>query len=189
MKMKKNNRFNKKPERISVDQYYLNIAKEVASRSTCIRRNYGAVIVNNDQIISTGYGGSPRGTRNCIDIGICVRKELDVPKGEHYEWCRAVHAEQNAIIHASRRDTIGSKLYLVGLDYETKEILTDGEPCKICKRMIINAGVETVVVLVGKNKIKEILVSKWVKESLGEIIKTPKGWKPTKPKGYGYTRY
>ena len=109
--------------RISKPQYYLNIAKEVARRSTCLRRHYGAVIVNNDQIVSTGYAGAPRRTVNCTEVGSCVRIKLGVPKGEHYEWCRAVHAEQNAVIHAARFDMIGATLYLAGVSPETGEVI------------------------------------------------------------------
>ena len=103
-------------ERIQKDEYYLNIAHEVAARSTCLRRRYGAVIVNNDEIIATGYNGAPRGEPNCIDRGFCKREELNVPKGERYELCVAVHAEQNAIISAARRDMIGGTIYIVGLE-------------------------------------------------------------------------
>ena len=112
-------------KRIDKDNYYLNIAFEVARRGTCLRRNYGAVIVNRDEIISTGYTGSPRGADNCIDIGYCIRQELEVPSGERYELCRSVHAEMNALIHASRREVIGGSLYLVGFDQIKREELND----------------------------------------------------------------
>ena len=92
--------------------YYLDIAETVAERSTCLRRCYGAIIVNNDEIISTGYNGAPRGRKNCIDLGRCIREELKIPSGERYELCRSVHAEQNCIISASRRDMLGATLYL-----------------------------------------------------------------------------
>ena len=113
-------------ERISKDNYYLNIAFEVSQRGTCIRRNYGAVIVNHDEIISTGYTGAPRGSRNCVDIGYCVRSNMGVPSGERYELCRSVHGEMNAIIHASRRDVIGGIMYLMGMDMENMRPLQEG---------------------------------------------------------------
>lgn len=128
--------------RIGKYQYYLNIAKSVAARSTCIRRQYGAVIVNGDEIISTGYNGTPRGEVNCCDVGTCWREENKVPHGERYEACRSVHAEQNAIISAARKDMLGATLFLVGLE-DGKVI--DAEPCEICRRMIANAGILNVV--------------------------------------------
>lgn len=123
-------------------QYYLNIAEQVAKRSTCLRRQYGAVIVNNDEIISTGYNGSARGEKNCCDVGECWREAHGIPHGEQYEKCVAVHAEQNAIISASRKDMIGSTLYLVGFENGT---LIDAQPCLICRRMIRNAGIQNVI--------------------------------------------
>ena len=119
--------------------YYLDIAETVLERGTCLRRNYGAIIVKNDQIISTGYVGAPRGRQNCIDMGVCVRENLKVPRGERYELCRSVHAEQNAIIHASRDDMIGSVLYLVGKDVKTGDYVENASACSMCKRMIINS--------------------------------------------------
>ena len=134
-------------ERPDKDHYYLNIAREVARRSTCLRRWYGAVIVKNDQIISTGYAGAARGAVNCTDIGTCPRTQANIPRGERYELCRSVHAEMNAIIHAARSDMIGSTLYLAGIDPETGEVVSGSMPCKICCRLIINAGIATVKVL------------------------------------------
>ncbi len=134
-------------ERPDKDRYYLNIAREVSRRSTCLRRWFGAVIVKNDQIISTGYAGAARGARNCSDLGVCRRQLAGIPRGERYELCRSVHAEMNAIIHASRADMIGSTLYLVGIDAVTGDVIDGGKPCKICTRLIINAGIETVKVL------------------------------------------
>lgn len=144
--------------RIGKDQYYLNIAKEVARRGTCLRRNYGAVIVKNDEIISTGYTGAPRGFDNCCDLGVCKREELKIPSGERYELCRSVHAEANAIISASRKDMIDSTLYLVGLDAKTGEIVsgTQADCCKMCRRMVINAGIEKVVIADGDNKVDSL---------------------------------
>lgn len=135
----------KKDERISKDLYYLNIAKDVCMRGTCLRRNYGAVIVKNDEIIATGYTGAPRGRKNCCEIGKCIRNELNVPRGERYELCRSVHAEMNAIISASRKDMIGATLYLFGMDVETGNPVPKPRPCTLCERMIINAGIKTVV--------------------------------------------
>lgn len=173
-------------KRVSEIQYYLKIARVVAARSTCLRRNFGAVIVRDKQIVSTRYGGAPRGTANCNEIGICVRQMLRAPRGEHYEWCRAVHAEQNAIIHASRMLSIGANLYLVGLDYETQKIITDAEPCHICKRMIINAGIGRVFIMTGENESKKFEVKEWANQNLGEIKRVKGRWVPVMPKGYGY---
>lgn len=130
--------------RISKTQYYLDIAEAVSKRSTCARRNYGAVLVQNDEIISTGYNGAPRGEANCCDTGICRREELKVPKGERYELCVAVHAEQNCIISASRRDMIGADLYIVGLEADGSGYAS-GEPCLICQKLIKNAGISRVI--------------------------------------------
>lgn len=124
------------------DDYYLEIARAVSARSTCLRRKYGAVIVKDDEIVSTGYNGAPRGTDNCCDMGGCWRSEHKVPHGERYEVCRGVHAEQNAIISASREKMMGGTLYLVG--FEDGEPIKS-EPCLICYRMIINAGITKVV--------------------------------------------
>lgn len=135
-------------KRISKDMYYLKIAEAVLERSTCLRRKYGAVIVKNDEVIATGYNGSPRGEPNCIDIGICERDRLGVPKGERYELCVAVHAEQNAIISASRRDMVGSTIYIVGKEVATGEY-ADPTPCLICRKLIKNAGIFRCVGLIN----------------------------------------
>lgn len=127
--------------RISKEQYYLNIAIEVASRGTCLRRNSGAVIVKNDQIISTGYTGSARGLPNCIEVGYCIRNQLGYKPGEGYDVCHSVHAEENAIIQAPRDLMIGSKLFLSTVTYDTKQIYVDSFCCNRCKRMVINAGI------------------------------------------------
>lgn len=131
--------------RISKDEYYLQIAAAVAQRSTCLRRQYGAVLVKNDEIISTGYNGAARGEANCCDVGRCWREEHKIPHGEQYEKCVAVHAEQNALLSASRRDTIGATLYLAG--FENGRALFGGElePCAICAKLIKNAGVTSIV--------------------------------------------
>ena len=126
--------------------YYLDIAETVLERGTCLRRNFGAIIVSNDQIISTGYVGAPRGRRNCCDINYCTRQKLEIPRGERYEMCRSVHAEANAIIHAARVDMIKGTLYLVGKENDTGEYVKDASPCALCRRMIINAGISNVIV-------------------------------------------
>ena len=122
-------------------KYYLSIAKEVSKRSTCLRRQYGAVIVKNDEVVSTGYNGAPRGEPNCCDVGNCWRETNNIPHGERYEECVAVHAEQNAIISASRNDMNGGILYLYG---EENGAPIKSCPCKICQRMIKNAGLTVI---------------------------------------------
>ncbi len=131
--------------RISKAEYYLGIAEAVAKRSTCLRRQYGAIIVKNDEIIATGYNGSPRGSDNCCDVGYCWREENNIPHGEQYEACLAVHAEQNAIISASRRDAIGATLYLVGFENGKRIPAEQVKPCKTCEKMIVNSGITKVV--------------------------------------------
>ena len=133
-------------ERRDKINYYLDIAEAVTGRGTCLRRNFGAVIVKNDTIISTGYVGAPRGRANCNELHYCTREKLQVPRGERYELCRSVHAEQNAFINASRSEMLGATLYLVGLEYKDGSYVQNANPCAMCKRMIINAGIETVVV-------------------------------------------
>ncbi|MFA6315780.1 MAG: dCMP deaminase family protein [Elusimicrobiota bacterium] len=182
--MKRASRPRREPRRISKDQYYLNIAKETSRRSTCLRRHYGAVIVNNDQIVSTGYAGAPRKTANCGEIGSCIRIKLNVPKGEHYEWCRAVHAEQNAIIHSARFDMIGATLYLVGTTPDGGEVIEGAEPCRICKRMIINAGITRVVVQTSPGRMKEEWADDWIRTNLRELRKVRGKFVPVMPKGY-----
>jgi dCMP deaminase len=174
----------KRPGRVSADQYYLNIAREVAGRATCLRRQFGAVIVKSKQIVSTGYCGAPRGTVNCSDVGFCLRNELGAKKGEHYEWCRSVHGEANAIIHASRFDMIGATLYLVGLETPTGEIVADAEPCRMCKRMIINAGIEHVIIQAGVDTVRRVAVEEWVRNRLGEFTVTDGKLVPVRPDGY-----
>ncbi len=134
-------------DRLSKDSYYLNIALEVSKRGTCLRRNHGAVIVNHDSIVSTGYSGAARGAKNCTAIGSCRREELEVPAGERYELCRSVHAEMNAIIHASREECMGGTLYVVGIDHQGGKMVPKLQPCALCKRVIINAGIVRVVSL------------------------------------------
>ena len=148
--------------RTSKQNYYLDIADAVLERSTCMRRKYGAIIVRNDEIISTGYNGAPRGRKNCSDLGVCTRETLKIPSGERYELCRSVHAEANAIISASRRDMIGATIYLVGRDAKTGELLTDAMSCSMCKRHIINSGIENVVIRTGPESFRIISVAEWI---------------------------
>ncbi len=142
--------------------YYLDMAEVALERGTCLRRNFGAVIVKNDVIISTGYTGAPRGRANCIDRGICLREQMQIPRGERYEFCRSVHAEANAIISASREEMLGSTLYLVGRDMKTGEIMTDANSCTMCKRLIINAGISQVVIRRDHDTYQIIDVEEWV---------------------------
>lgn len=151
-------------DRVNKPNYYLDIAQTVLKRSTCLRKRYGAIIVRNDAIVSTGYNGAPRGRANCIELGFCVREHLNIPRGERYELCRALHAEQNAIINASRDQMLGATLYLVGEDSQTGELLTDVCSCAMCKRMIINSGIEKVVIRTSPNAFTNIDVRQWVRE-------------------------
>lgn len=132
-------------ERPSWTEYFLDIAKAVGRRSTCLRRQYGAIIVKDKIIISTGYNGAPRGDDNCIDLGACEREKCNVPKGERYELCVAVHAEQNAIINADPEKMKDATIYIVG--YNIDGTLASGEPCLLCRRMIKNAMLAKVVYL------------------------------------------
>ena len=148
--------------RIDKENYYLDIAQTVLERSTCQCAQYGALIVRNDEIVSTGYNGAPRGRSNCIDLGYCIREKMNIPQGERYELCRSVHAEANAIISAARRDMIGSTLYLVGRDARTGDLLPDAMCCSMCKRQIINAGIDRVVIRVDEKIYRTIPVSDWI---------------------------
>ena len=141
--------------------YYLDMADVARERSTCLRRTYGAVIVKNDSIVSTGYSGAPRGRANCIDLGFCMREKINIPHGERYEFCRSVHAEANAIIAASREQMLGATLYLVGREADGK-LMPDANSCTMCKRMIINAGIEQVVVRRTPDTYEVIDVADWV---------------------------
>jgi len=149
-------------ERKDKDNYYLDIAETVMIRSTCRRRRYGAIVVLNDEIIATGYNGAPRGRKNCLDRGVCMRDELGIPSGERYELCRSVHAEANAIISAARRDMIGATLYLSGRDAKTDEPLDDTEPCSMCRRLIINAGIVKTICRTEQGKYIVINTRDWV---------------------------
>ena len=148
--------------RVDKNNYYLNIAEATLERGTCLRRNYGSVIVKNDEVIATGYVGAPRGTKNCIDIGVCKREELKVPRGQQYELCRSVHSEMNAIISAGRKDMIGATIYLCGKELSTGDYVSNSEPCILCKRMIINAGIETVIIRDSKSNYRIMKVQDWI---------------------------
>ena len=149
-------------ERRDKDNYYLDLAEIVSQRCTCIRRHYGAVIVKNDEVMSTGYVGAPRGRKNCSDLGICIREKLQIPRGERYELCRSVHAEANAIISCSRDKMIGASLYLTGKECSTGEYIKNSCCCSMCKRMVINAGIAYVYVRDDKDNYRKIDVNDWI---------------------------
>ena len=144
--------------------YYLDIAQTVLERGTCLRRNVGAILVKNDVIISTGYAGAPRGRANCSDLGFCRREQLGIPRGQRYELCRSVHAEANALISASRERMIGASLYLTGVDARTGEYVEKSSCCSMCKRMVINAGIEHVYIRDTKNEYRKVDVEDWIRE-------------------------
>ena len=148
--------------RVSKHNYYLDIAQTVAERSTCLRKMYGAIIVKDDEIVSTGYNGSPRGRKNCNDIQYCMRDKLNIPRGERYELCRSVHAEANAIIAAARDRMLGATLYMVCVDPTNGEIVSGTSSCMMCKRMVINAGIARVVIRDNKNEFRIISVEDWI---------------------------
>lgn len=150
--------------RIAKENYYLDIAETVLKRATCLRRCYGAIIVKNDEIVSTGYNGAPRGRRNCTDLGYCTREALCVPSGERYELCRSVHAEANCIISAARSDILGGTLYLAGRDAKTGRLLPDATSCSMCRRLIINAGIQRVVIRRTPTEYTVVLVEDWIRE-------------------------
>lgn len=143
--------------------YYLDLAEVVSKRSTCLRRRYGAVIVRNDEVISTGYVGAPRGRQNCSDLNYCVRNKLGIPRGERYELCRSVHAEANAIISASREKAMDSTLYLAGTEVDTGEYVKNSCCCSMCKRLVINAGIKTVIIRDDNTHYRKIDVDDWIK--------------------------
>ena len=149
-------------DRVSKINYYLDIAETVSERSTCLRKHYGAIIVKDDAIVSTGYNGAPRGRKNCSDLGYCMRDKLNIPRGERYELCRSLHAEANAIIAASREEMLGATLYMSCVDPKTGELVTDTCSCMMCKRMILNAGIATVVIRTGKDTYKTVATIDWI---------------------------
>lgn len=148
--------------RVSKTNYYLNIAQTVAERSTCLRKHYGAIIVKNDSIMSTGYNGAPRGRQNCSDLGFCQRQKLNIPRGERYELCRSVHAEANAIISASREEILGATLYMACIDPDSRDIVGGINSCAMCKRLIINAGIKEVIVRETADTYTAYEVSGWI---------------------------
>ncbi len=149
-------------ERVSKTNYYLDIAETVSQRSTCLRRRFGAIIVKNDVIVSTGYNGAPRGRQNCNDLGVCMRDKLGIPRGERYELCRSIHAEANAIISASREQMLDSTLYLCCTDPKTGEVVGGMNCCMMCKRQVINAGIAKVVIRNNEFEYTEINVADWI---------------------------
>lgn len=151
--------------RIDKQNYYLDIAGTVLERSTCMRRHYGAIIVQNDEIVSSGYNGAPRGRKNCGDLGYCAREAMKIPSGERYELCRSVHAEANAIISASRREVLGASLYMVCTDPATGELISGSTSCSMCRRLIINAGIARVVIRDTPTEYRVVDVQReWVEE-------------------------
>ena len=146
------------------ENYYLDIAQTVLERSTCLRRCYGAIIVKNDEIVATGYNGAPRGRANCSELGTCIREQMQVPRGQRYELCRSVHAEANAIISAARRDTLGATLYMACVAPETGALIPGSTSCSMCRRVIINAGIDRVVIRSGERDYRVVHVEDWVRE-------------------------
>ena len=151
-------------DRISKENYYLDIAQTVAERSTCMRKKYGAIIVKNDVIISTGYNGSPRGRRNCNELQFCMREKLQIPRGERYEMCRSVHAEANAIIAAPRDQMLGATLYMACVDPESDTLVANTSSCMMCKKLVINAGISLIVVRDDKESFRVIDVNEWIED-------------------------
>lgn len=151
-------------ERKDKINYYLDIAQTVMTRSTCLRRKYGAIIVTHDEIVATGYNGAPRGRKNCIDLNYCARESMNIPSGQRYELCRSVHAEANAIISASRKDTLGGTMYLAGVNSKDGSVLTDTTSCSMCRRMIINAGIERVIARTGPDSYTITEVREWIED-------------------------
>ena len=172
-------------KRVDKINYYLDIAEAVSKRGTCLRANYGSVIVKNDEVIATGYTGAARGKVNCLDVGYCVRRKLakDVKGGARFDLCRSVHSEQNAIISASRKDMIGSSLFIVGKYHDNdlynkdikNEYKKDIDSCHFCKRYIINAGIENVYYRINKTEYKKIDVKEWI--DVDELLEGKEGYK------------
>ena len=135
--------------RVSKENYYLDIAQTVAERCTCMRKRYGAIIVKNDVILSTGY---------------CMRDKLNIPRGERYEMCRSVHSEANAIINASRDQMLGGTLYMVCTDPKDGSLVAGTNSCMMCKRMILNAGIAKVVIRDTPTEYRVIDVQDWIED-------------------------
>lgn len=151
-------------KRVSKENYYLDIAQTVSERSTCLRKRYGAIIVKNDSIISTGYNGAPRGRANCSEIGTCMREKLQIPRGERYELCRSVHSEANAIIAASRENMLDSTLYMCCTDPYDGHVVGGTNSCMMCKRLIINAGIKTVIIRETADTYTVIDTASWIED-------------------------
>lgn len=161
-------------ERRDKINYYLDLAEIVSQRTTCLRRRYGAVIVKNDEVISTGYVGAPRGRKNCTDLGYCIRQQMGIPRGERYELCRSVHAEANAIISASRDKMIDATLYLTGVEVSDGSYVSNSCCCSMCKRMVINAGIKEVIIRDDKDNYRIIPVTDWIEND--ESLEGKKGY-------------
>ena len=151
-------------KRIDKENYYLDIAQTVLERSTCMRRCYGAIIVQNDEIVSTGYNGAPRGRKNCVDLGYCTREEMNIPSGQRYELCRSVHAEANCIISAARKDALDSTMYMACVNPKNGELIPDSTSCTMCRRLIINAGIDRMVIRTGEMDYDVVKVQEWIDE-------------------------
>lgn len=173
-------------ERPSKQEYYMNIAKEVARRSNCLSAHLGAIIVKDDQIISTGYNGAPRKTKDCYEYGFCLRRKLGIKSGQQYELCRSVHAEQNAIINAARAGVslLGSKMYIYGerIHGVKEPQRIDAFPCFICRKMVINAGIKLLEIITKDGTTKEIPVQSWIdewneKDMIGDVKKYETNYK------------
>jgi dCMP deaminase len=160
--------FHTESRRPNKDQYYLEIAEAVAQRSTCLSVCFGAIIVKDDQIISTGYVGAPRKTKDCMELGYCIRRRKNIPSGTGYEMCRSVHSEMNAIINAARAGVslLGGDMYLHCTKREADNTLklVKAYPCLLCKKMIINAGIRRFVGHDEKGNIEEYYIDDWVKD-------------------------
>jgi dCMP deaminase len=152
----------RKKTRPGWDEYFINIAKAVSLRATCLRRRYGSVITQENKIVSTGYNGAASGVKDCLEVGKCTRKELQIPHGERYELCHSVHAEANAIIRASAGELRGSTIYIAGTDGASSEC--PSEPCMMCKRMILNAGIARVVYADGNGGFRVVTPAKWLRK-------------------------
>jgi len=157
--------------RPSKDEYYLEISKAVCLRSPCVRRQFGAIIVREDVVISTGYNGPARGVVNCMEVG-CLKDELDLPHYSGYDYCPGVHAEENCIINAARHgaSVLGGTLYLYGQNFGDSSPI-EGKPCDRCKRAIINAGIKEVVTKKSDGSVAKTDVAEWVKEDTEQYMK------------------
>ncbi len=151
-----------KHKRPNWDEYFIGIAKAVSARATCLRRRYGAVITKDNIIVSTGYNGAPSGMKDCLEVGKCTRKELQIPHGERYELCHSVHAETNAIIRASVNELEGATIYISGADEGIGEC--HSEPCMMCKRIILNAKISRVIYSDGNGKFHVMTPKQWLKK-------------------------